>query len=77
MKSEAVIKQIRTPIAEMWEQYQQQIARGERGSCLSPDRLKQLYERTDEEILQAAEENGVYIIDKDEYLEKLKKEKTL
>lgn len=78
MKAEFLIKQVRETTKLMWESYQLYLkTNGKRGiNSFTPDILEKKYNRTDEDILQEAEEKGIYIIDKDEYLEKIgKKEK--
>lgn len=74
MKTEVLIKEVRSSTKMLWDSHQRYIAtNGEQGMCcFTPDILEQKYRRTDEDIIREAEEKGIHLEDKDEYLAKLK-----
>lgn len=78
MITENLIKEVRRTIGAAWDSYQLYLkTHGMEGTrCFTPEILEQKYNRTDEDIIREAEEKGIYLIDKDEYLAKIKKEKT-
>lgn len=77
MKTESLIKEVRAAIGNAWASHQLWVkTNGEQGfRCFTPDILEQKYNRTDEDIIAEAEAKGIVLVDKDEYLDKIKKEK--
>ena len=76
MKAEALIKQVRESNQRLWDSHLLYIETdGKQGmKCFTPESFQKKLNRTDYEILQEAEEKGIYIVDKEEYLAKIKKE---
>jgi hypothetical protein len=74
MKSADLIKMVRDDFKMMWNKHLKYIeTQGQEGMpCLDVPFMERLMARTDEEILDHALSKGVYIIDKEEYLQKIK-----
>lgn len=76
MKAEYIIKDCREGMEELNKLHLQWLASdGLQGcQCLNYEEFKLKLNRSDEEILNDAESKGLYIVDKEEYLNKIKKE---
>ena len=74
MKAEYLIKSVREAVNELWDSYLLYVeSDGKHGlNCFNPDVMLAKVNRTDIEILEEATNKGIYIIDKDEYIAKLK-----
>ena len=79
MKAETLIQLTRQDYKNMIAQHELYVkTNGAAGMhVFNPESLYKKLDRTEEEIIRLAQERGVYIVDADEYLEQLKKEKTL
>ena len=73
MKAAILIKDVRESTQRLWDSYQLFLSSGgQQGmNCFTPEKMKQLVERTDAEIIAQAEAKGIVIEDKDEYLASL------
>lgn len=78
-EAEEVIKKNRESLEKLKQMHLDYIqSNGKDGcACLNYEEfMNTYYNMTDEQILNTVEERGIKIIDKEEYLEKIKKEKT-
>lgn len=71
MKAKDFIVDVRSSNQRLWDSYQLFLStKGEQGmNCFTPDKMKQLLERSDKEIVEQGLAKGVYIEDAEAFLE--------
>lgn len=70
MKANDFIVDVRSSTQRLWDSYQLFLStKGEQGmNCFTPDKMKQLLERSDKEIIEQGLAKGVYIEDAEAFL---------
>lgn len=71
MKAKDFIVDVRSSNQRLWDSYQLFLStKGEQGmNCFTPDKMKQLLERSDREIVEQGLAKGVYIEDAEAFLQ--------
>lgn len=70
MKAKDFVADVRNSNQRLWDSYQLYLStKGEEGmNCFTPDKMKELLERTDKEIVKQGLAKGVYIEDAEKFL---------